>query len=222
MNYIILILIAVICCFAVCFESQLYSENDYKVSKKFKLFLPQNKENTVMFIIIMLMLILAGVFLEYIYSNAILENIKLLLILAILCPAAYTDWKDHVIQNKLILSAVCLRILIYIIEVINNPAAALSIGMSAAISATAIFIIGFLSALIFKSGVGMGDIKLMSVMALYQGASGVVCSIVISLIVSFVYCVVALIGKKKSKKDVIPFAPSLLMGTYISILLFGI
>ena len=67
----------------------------------------------------------------------------------------------------------------------------------------------------------MGDVKLISIMALFLGASGIVCAVFASLLISFIYCLIALIARKKHKKDIIPFAPSLLLGTYISICLFG-
>ena len=46
-------------------------------------------------------------------------------------------------------------------------------------------------------------------------------SVFVSLIVSFVISAVLLVTKKKKRRDVIPFAPALMIGTYISVFLTG-
>lgn len=174
-----------------------------------------------MFLLVCFMLLLCVVFLYVYYKNTLLDNIKLISILAVLCPAAYSDWNKHIIPNKLLLGALCLRILLFVFELVFNISNALQYGASELISAIVIFILGFLCSLIIKGSVGMGDVKLISIMALFLGASGMVCAVFASLLISFIYCLIALIARKKHKKDIIPFAPSLLLGTYISICLFG-
>lgn len=220
MEYFLLLPLCVVYGFAVCFASQIMLE-DSPSMKKTKYLIPQGKENILMMIVITFMLMLCSVILNYIYMVPLIENVKLVLLLAVLCPAAYTDWNRHIVRNRLIVSAVCLRAVLFVIELILDLDNALSAGFSGLVAAVVIFIIGFLCSMILKGSVGMGDVKLLAVMALFQGAAGIVCSVLVSLIVAFFYCIVALCLKKKSKKDIIPFAPALLLGTYISILLFG-
>lgn len=221
MNYLMIILLSALYTFGICFIVQIRQNKNRNLSEKVKCCFPKGRENKILFSFVLFMLILCGVLLIYIYNAEFIDCIRLLTILAVLCPAAYTDWSEHIIANKLILIALCIRIPIFIAEYILNSKSAMELGTSCLISAGVIFVIGLLCSLVFKGSLGMGDVKLMAVMALFQGASGVICSVFVSLLVSFVYCIGALIMKKKQKRDMIPFAPSLLFGTYISICAFG-
>lgn len=221
MDLLILMILAIIYCFIVCFIVQSSSIEIKENVSRIKTFIPNGKENIIMFIIVCVLLLLCVSFLQLYYQNTLLDNVKLISILAILCPAAYSDWNKHIIPNKLIMGALCLRILLFVFELVVNSSNALKYGASELISAVVIFIIGFLCSLILKGSVGMGDVKLISIMALFLGASGIVCAVFVSLLVTFIYCVIVLIARKKHKKDVIPFAPFLLLGTYISICMFG-
>lgn len=222
MEFWILALFAVIISFIICFEVQLSTFAGKKTTMKLKAFLPKGKYNIIMFIIVLVMLIICAAILQLFYNNLLFDNIKLISLFVFLCPAAYFDWDKHIIPNKLIAAALCLRILMFIFEIILNTTNDFMYSLGELISAVVIFIIGFLCSLIIKGSVGMGDVKLMSVMALYLGATGIICAVFVSLLISFLYCIIALITKKKHRKDIIPFAPSLLLGTYISICLFGI
>ena len=87
--------------------------------------------------------------------------------------------------------------------------------------ALAIFVVGLLLVIITKGSVGMGDVKLLCILSLLLYPFPFVMSLLVSLVVSFLYCVVALIARKKTRKDIIPFAPSLLVGFYLAAILFG-
>ena len=73
-----------------------------------------------------------------------------------------------------------------------------------------------------KNGVGMGDIKLILLMSLYLGIQGIFGVLFMSLIVIFFVGLYLMIIKKRSKREAIPFAPAILAGTVISILVNGI
>lgn len=220
MEYFLLLPLCVVYGFAVCFASQIMLEENH-AEKKIQYFIPQGKENIIMMIVVIFLLMLCSVILNYVYAVSLIENVKLISLLAVLCPAAYTDWNKHIIRNRLIIGAVCLRAVLFVIELILDFDNALSAGFSGLVAAVVIFVIGFLCSMVLKGSVGMGDVKLLAVMALFQGATGIVCSLFVSLLVAFFYCIAALCLKRKNKKDIIPFAPALLLGTYISVLLFG-
>lgn len=222
MEFFILALSAIIISFFICFEVQYPSLAKENTDVKLKAFLPTGKENVIMFFIVQVMLIICIVFLELYYENSLIDDIKLILLFTILCPAAYFDWNEHIIPNRIIAKALCLRIIIFVFELIFMTTESLTYCLGELISSLLIFVIGFLCSLIIKDSIGMGDVKLVSVMALFLGASGIISAVFISLLVSFIYCIIALIAKKKHRKDIIPFAPSLLLGTYISICLFEI
>jgi len=74
---------------------------------------------------------------------------------------------------------------------------------------------------VVKNGFGMGDIKLMFIMILYLGFAGSFSAIFMSLVLSMIASIYLLIKKEKNKKDTIPFAPFVLIGTYLSVFLMG-
>ena len=68
---------------------------------------------------------------------------------------------------------------------------------------------------------GFGDMKLFLVMGLLLGTRGIWGAVFLSLIVIFFISVFALITKRKSRKDLIPFGPALVIGTYLAVYLTG-
>ena len=173
------------------------------------------------FLIVML-LSLCVISLELIFpSNSLIENAKLLVLLAILFVAANVDARYRIIPNALVLTGLVLRIVFWLIELFSSPTAFWGImknDLLACLLVVAFFIVGVL---LVKGGIGMGDIKLMLVMCLFQGFYGVVSSLFCSLFVAFVYAIIVLLFKKKNKKDSVAFAPAILLGTIISVFLTG-
>jgi len=58
-------------------------------------------------------------------------------------------------------------------------------------------------------------------MGLFQGIVGVISSLFLSLLVSFFVAIALLITRKKTRKEAIAFAPSVLIGTAVSMFLTG-
>lgn len=154
-------------------------------------------------------------------ENTMLFNLKRIALVCVLWVAAYYDYKSFRIPNKLIITGLIYRALILIAELIWERDALLTTVVSELIAALAMLVISVLCVLILKNSLGMGDIKLFIVMGVLQGVVGITSSVIASLLVSFVVSVFLLVTKKKTRKDAIPFAPCILIGTYISIFLTG-
>ena len=75
--------------------------------------------------------------------------------------------------------------------------------------------------IIVKNGLGMGDVKLLILIGLLEGMDGAISSLFISMLIIFTVSIVLIIAKKKSKTDMLPFAPYILIGTIISICTSG-
>ena len=58
-------------------------------------------------------------------------------------------------------------------------------------------------------------------MILYFGFASSFSAIFMSLVLSMIASIYLLVKKEKSKKDTIPFAPFILLGTYVSVILTG-
>ncbi len=191
-------------------------QRDFCVSYK-KLF-----SDNFSFVVSMIMLNLAlGNALVAIYSNHIVTDIKSMLIVTALWPIALIDFREKKIPNAILKMLVYFRVLILIPELIlvDNS---VQIVISGAVAAFAIFLAAVAVGLLMKGSIGMGDVKLFIVLGLYLGLEGIWSAVFCSLIVSFFISVYLLATKKVGRKDSIPFAPAIMLGTFLSVFLTGI
>lgn len=150
-------------------------------------------------------------------ADRILYYGKRFLLVAFLFAAAYIDYFKRIIPNKLVVMMLLIRMAVYMAEflvyqgqfwrLLVNDATALLIPLS-------FFIVG---TFLVKNGIGMGDVKLMIVQSLYLGLQGALSALFFSLLVAFVMALFLLFIKKKGKKDSLPFAPAVWLGTIVSL-----
>lgn len=163
-----------------------------------------------------------SVALFFIYkTNTLVANMKVITLLAILVTVTIPDIKEHIIPNKVILVGVVLRVCFAVAELITLGSGYFAILKGDLISLALVAVLFLLGVLVIKNGIGMGDIKLIMVMGLFQGITGVISSLFFSLLVSFFAAIAMLIMKKKNRKDAMAFAPSVLVGTAVSMFLTG-
>ncbi len=155
-------------------------------------------------------------------QGELIHQIKLLILVEMIFPMAAIDYKLHKIPNRFILAALGVRGVIYIAEFILTPKRIVTILADGFIAMAIICTFFLLVLLVMKNSIGMGDIKLFAVMALYQGLWGAVNSIFFSLVAAFFLSLGLLISRKKSRKDTIAFGPGILVGTILGISLSGI
>ncbi len=167
-------------------------------------------------------IVFSGLWSIFFFGNEdVLFMAKRVLLISVLFVAAYYDHAAYRIPNKLILYGLCSRLVILIFELIFARDGISQVLISEGIAVGAMLILSVVCLIVTRKGLGMGDVKLFLLMAMLQGIAGVISSLFASLLVSFVYSVILLISKKKSRKDFIPFAPCILVGTFISIMLVG-
>lgn len=200
-----------------------YDTRDIESEKGFKFkFLIEKKSRIIYTIVMLLCMCGMSVALVMIYvNNTILDNCKLLVLLAILFVVANVDYKKYIIPNQVILFGLIVRLGFYVAEFFEDTEYFWDILKTDLLALVVVIIFFIVGVLIVKNGLGMGDIKLMIVMCLYQGFNGVISSLFFSLCVAFVWSIGLLICKKKTKKDSIAFAPSILCGTIISVFMTG-
>lgn len=177
--------------------------------------------NKIFVVAMFAMNIILANFIVYIYNGSNIINAKLMILISMMWPIAYIDFKEKRIPNKILIIMLIARAVILIPELalLGNISQTL---ISMVIATVALIIACVLCCLIVKGAIGMGDIKLFCVMAIYLGLEGIWSAIFCSLIVSFVIAVFSLATKRVNRKDNIPFAPAILIGTYLSIFLTGI
>lgn len=182
-----------------------------------------NKKLILYHMVMFLLLIGLIVLFHTVYKErTMVSGIKLMMLVAGLGMLAWTDFHEYRIPNNILLVLLGIRMVLYVWEFIVYGQDFFQIAKD---GITALVLIGlFLLAVhfTFRNSIGMGDIKLLMIMALYQGFAGVFSSVFFSLLVTCFLSIGLLIGKKIGRKDSVPFAPSVLIGTYLSIILTGI
>lgn len=165
--------------------------------------------------------ICVGLSLNLYYNAPLITQLKLVTLVLIIYPIAIIDYKKHIVPNIILLFAVALRGVYYIVEFFQDRSELLSTLINDALGAITVMLFFIVCALIFKSSIGMGDIKLFGVMGLYQGMRGVYTSIMFGLIVAFIVSIFLLVLKKRGRKDSMPFVPSIFIGLLLSAILSG-
>lgn len=154
-------------------------------------------------------------------TNTLIADMKVITLLGILVTVTVTDIKNKIIPNKIILAGIVFRICYAVAEIITLGGSYFAILKEDLISLAIVAVLFLFGVLIIKNGIGMGDIKLMLVMGIFQGVTGFISSLFCALLLSFFVAIAMLIMKKKTRKDSIPFAPSVLVGTAVSMFLTG-
>ncbi len=158
----------------------------------------------------------------YVYpSNSLVFSLKRFCVLSLLWPLALIDWKTFRIPNRFVLVGLILRVVLVVPELFLDRAYVAGNVVSEIIAAFALALACGLCCICIKNSIGFGDIKLFLIMGLLLGLNGIWSAILMSLLVAFGGAIFLLLTKKKSKKDVVPFAPAIALGTYLSIILTG-
>lgn len=215
MNLAILIILTVIGTFIG------FIYENYSKFKDKKAFTKANKKHIFYFLISGVFLIILDCVLDIRYSNRLIDNIRLLIMLIILVPVAAIDYKKKIIENKVILISLGIRVIMLIAEFILDSRQAVINLKSMGLGFVLVLLMAIIGIFIIKNGFGMGDIKLMFIMILYFGFASSFSAIFMSLVLSMIASIYLLVKKEKSKKDTIPFAPFILLGTYVSVILTG-
>ncbi len=165
-------------------------------------------------------LVFLAIWQEYVYAyNPFVINLKHVALVGLLFPLAYEDFFIRRISNKVILAGLIIRAVFFILEAVFCTEMFFNIlkqSLLGFLVGVAFLIIG---TVIIRQGIGMGDVKMIMMMGLFQGLYPVLISLMFSLVVSFFTAVVLLIRKAKGRKDTLPFAPNVLVGTFVSIAL---
>lgn len=158
--------------------------------------------------------IIFAVILVFLYDayNTISLFIPYALLNSILTAASLKDLKDKIIPDLLIL----LGCTAGIAAIYLNPTIAFFHSLAGGVVAGGIFA---LISLATKGAIGMGDAKLFACIGLFLGLQGVLVTMLISTILSGIAGLVLLTFRIRSGKSTMPFAPFIMVGTLIFLLL---
>ncbi len=210
--------------FNYCYTQNYHNANVSKRPEKgmVRFIKPLTPKRVSLFFVMLAIMVVISI---HIYEQNPEENIwyvlKRVSCLGMLFPAAAIDAKVHKIPNKLLLAYLGMRVVILMCEAVFYSDVFLDMVINEAISVVLILVIAFGCRLVVKNGICMGDIKLMALMAMLLGSQSLINALFVSMWICFFEAVGLMLIKKKSKKDSIAFAPSVFLGTMISMFLIG-
>jgi leader peptidase (prepilin peptidase)/N-methyltransferase len=130
------------------------------------------------------------------------------------------DLKHHILPNKIVYPAVIFTIVIAALGSIFGfePSAIAGHGfrlwiVDAAIGGSIGFVLLLLPALLYRGGMGWGDIKLAALIGLITGFPLIFIAIILAIISGGLIAAILLLLKIKGRKDAIPFGPFLCLAT---------
>ena len=135
---------------------------------------------------------------------------ELICLVALLMSASY-DYKLRIIPNYIPFALIVLRVIYFCIEffVMDDYK---STALSSLIGLLGAFLIITIVNKISREGIGAGDMKLLSALGFFAGASFVVKLSILSLISCFFIAIFLMMFKKFTVKDTLPFGPFILIG----------
>lgn len=207
------VLMLAICCCYLKFDA-------IKKEKSLKYIFPKDVRQLIFGAVMIISTVLVLLTLFKVYDSSLLFAVKRIILFISLWPIAFIDYRKHIIPNKVLAFLLIIRIIIAVVEMMYDFKSAKIEILSSLIASVSITILLCVMRLIVKEGIGFGDIKLFAIISLFLGLKGCIPSIFMSFVISFFVSIFMLISKRKGKKDQIAFAPSILMGTLLSIIFF--
>lgn len=224
-GYSIIILFGVLFSLMSCAYMNVYEVKKYNLSQKSKIkrvFVPVSTKRIAYEIVGSLALVGLGIEMRYFFpSDTYIHQIKMQFLIAVLFALAFVDYRYKIIPNKVLLICLLIRIFFLVGEFIFEKNMFFDILKSIGIGIVVFGVFLFICCLITKGGIGMGDIKLLMIMVLFQGFTSCLASVFVSMLICFIVSLILIILKKKKMKDTLPLVPSILIGTYISIAITG-
>lgn len=131
----------------------------------------------------------------------------------------YIDYKEKIIPNKLILIGIGFWFVLSLLEIFVAHTPWKQVILFSLIGAGICGGVLLVIALIVKSALGMGDVKMFAVIGLLYGITNTYSILLFSILIMAAVSFVLLITKKVTRKAAIPMAPFVVLGFMISVLL---
>lgn len=144
-----------------------------------------------------------------------LMNAEVMLWLSVL---GYIDARERIIPNSLIGIGLLFWLILILLDIFVGGTPWLKLLVFSGIGGIACGGLLFIIALIVKSALGMGDVKLFFVLGLLYGLTDAYGILLFSVIAMGVVSIILLIAKKVTTKSTIPMAPFVILGFFLSIL----
>ena len=144
-----------------------------------------------------------------------LMNAEVMMWLSIL---GYIDARERIIPNSLIGIGLLFWLALMLLDIFVGGTPFLPLLVFSGIGGIACGGLLFIIALVVKSALGMGDVKMFFVLGLLYGLTDTYGILLFSVIAMGIVSIALLIAKKVTTKSTIPMAPFVIIGFFLSIL----
>lgn len=148
------------------------------------------------------------------------QSAKMLAALFLLDIAAVIDCSIQKIPNRLVLAGMGMRILFFLQEWLFCRENFAMLLITSIAGMAACFLFFFIMSVLTRHGIGMGDVKLLSMLGFFAGLAGSFYAVFIGMVLTMCASVGILVMGKKGLKDSIPFGP-FLFGGFCFVLILG-
>lgn len=163
--------------------------------------LKSRKQHTIAITIIYFIALGINVVFSLFGNFSIIELITFNLIISILFPLSYIDWKTSLIPNRLSAFLLLIGIMVISYNYFNKTNFIFRDANELLVSFIIISISFFLLYFIFRGGVGMGDVKLISTLSMFLNFNGVMLLLVISSALILIFNLIVNIIYKKEIEE---------------------
>ena len=130
----------------------------------------------------------------------------------------FIDFKKKIIPNPLILAGLCFWVVTKVVEIFLGGASVKEALLISLFGGGICGIVLFVVSIITRSALGMGDVKLFTVIGLLFGLFDTCSILIITVIVMAIVSIVLLATKKADKKTKIPMAPFAVAGLLLQVI----
>lgn len=199
----------------------LYMNYRKKESRKIKDFftLTRNKENLIFLAATLCISVATFAYCYFLADATFLEAFMNAEVALWLVTLGYIDLKEKIIPNELIVTGMVFWAIVTLLKIFVAHALWNRVLLFSLAGAGICGGILFLIALIVKSALGMGDVKMFFVLGLLYGLMNTYSIMLISIFVMAILSIVLLIAKKVTRKTAVPMAPFVALGFLINVLL---
>lgn len=169
-------------------------------------------------IITLLLYLAAGVLAAVVftaYGYGPLKIIRYCLLMGALIPIGYRDYKEKTIPNRYLAVLAGIRGILWIAESLLYPAFIWENVKFILFGAAVGGVVLFFAYVATRHGIGLGDVKLFTVIGMYIGSQRTYLVLMASLIFAACYGIAKVVRKRLKVKDEIAFAPFAAMGTIV-------
>lgn len=149
----------------------------------------------------------------------IIRIAEIIYILVELIFIAKLDYREKIIKNQSVLRILYFGTLFLVLRVLFYKASIFGELLESILGLLFAGGLFFFAKLISKNGIGMGDVKIMFAMGFFFGLYSIIAILILTLIIMSIHNIIRLILKKVNLREEVAFAPYLLVGTVIALLL---